>query len=263
LSYQVSPSSVAGFRGAFAFLEFPDSSQNTQFGPLYNTRTYLGEAFFHHRISPRQWVGVTFRTQKFHIQGSSIGNTDTSSLLFYYSLEASRSVTVSCFAGPEHYSTPQIPGGEISIGFFPSHQWTSAEGVTLDWKRERTSVTGEFSRQLSNGGGYSSAVVLTTANAFLRQRLGARREASFGVGYSANEILQPAYNAHGLYGSFTFQQTLGSGLFLRVGYSRQEQQLPNRRGIAAANTSWISVSYTFSHPIGGGTSTKPAGRLFF
>lgn len=247
LNYQFSPSSVAGVRGTYSILDYPGSSQNAQFGPLFNSRTYSGEAFYNYRVSAKQWVGATLRAQKFETQ-PSIANTDTGSLLLYYGVNATPNVTLSFFAGPEY--TPRISNIATTGGSFRGHLWSSAEGATFNWQGERTSVAAGFSRQLSGGGGLSSAVTLQTASARLRRQLGSRQEVEFGFAYAENDPLESGHSFHGFSGLFQFQQRLVKNLFVRVGYTREQQELPNSQSTATANLSWVSVSYDFSHPFG-------------
>lgn len=248
LSYQLSANSTVGIRGTFAILDYPGSSPNAQFRFLYPTQTYLVEAFYNHKMSPRQWVGVGLRAQRFN---TSVVITDTKSLLLYYSAQTARNLTVSFFAGLESYS----------LGLVQGQQWTSAEGATLSWQRERTSVVAAFSRQVSDGAGLYPAVILQSANASLRRQLSRGLEAILGFTYGGNDPLQAGNSFHGVSGFCQLQQRLGGNFLLRLGYARQQQQLPGVRTSATANISSVSVSYSFSHVFGTGASTKPAGRL--
>jgi hypothetical protein len=258
MSYRPSPSSTVGLRGTFSILDYPGSSQNAEFGPLYDTQTYLVEAFYNYQMSPKQWVGVALRTQRFD---TSVATTDTATLLFHYSVKTAPDVTLSFFAGPEYYNTPRISDSAATIGTFQGHQWTSAEGVTLSWQRERTSVAATYSRQLSDGGGLYSAVTLELANASLRRQLGRGLEVQLGFTYTSNDPLSSGSNYRGISSLCEFRQSFGRSFLFRVGYAHQRQEWPGSRSLANANLAWISVSYSFSHYFGSGASTKPAGRL--
>jgi hypothetical protein len=258
LSYMPSSSSMVGLRGTFSILDYPGSPQNAEFGPLYDTQTYVVEAFYNYQMSPKQWVGVALRTQRFD---TSVTTTDTATLLFFYSLKIAPDVTLSFFAGPEYYSTPRISDSAATIGLFQRHQWTSAEGVTLSWQRERTSVATTYSRQLSDGGGLNSAVTLELANASLRRQLGRGVEVQLGFTYASNAPLASGRSYRGISSLCEFQQSFGRSFLFRVGYAHQRQEWPGSGSLATANLAWISVSYSFSHYFGSGTSTKPAGRL--
>jgi hypothetical protein len=263
LSYELSPSSSVGLRGGFSILEYPGSSPNAEFGSLYDTQTYLAEVFYNRHVSSSQWVGVTLRTQRFD---TSIANTETDSLLLYYSLKISPNINLSFFAGPEYYDTRVSSDNVAPTGLFQGHQWTSAEGATVSWQSERTSVAATYSRQLSDGGGLYQAVILESASASLRHQWGRGLELKLAFTYAANDPLlsspvESGYNLHGVSGLCELQERFNRNFLLRVGYARQRQEWPGSQGAATANLSWVSVSYSFSHLLGTGSSTKPAGRL--
>jgi len=262
-SYQFSANSLAGVRGVFSILDFPNSSQNAQFGPLYNTQTYLAEAFFNHQVSTEQWLGVSLRVQHFN-QQPSISSTDTASLLLYYSVAPAPTITLSFFGGPEYYNTSFNSEIATADGLSQHPQWSPAVGATFNWRGKNTSLTAGYSRQLSDGGGLPSAVILQQVNGSLRWQLGRRQELDFDAAYAFNESVQPGYNFHSQISSVAFQRTLRPGLLLGVGCAHQRQDVPSNHSVVDVNTSWVYVSYGFSHPLGSGgskASTKPAGRF--
>jgi len=246
LSDQVGPNSVAGLRGSYSFLDYPGSSENTGYGQLYDTQTYLGEAFYNHRLSPGEWVGVTLRTQKFDTQLSS---SDTDSLLLYYSVEPARNITLSVFGGPEYAYTPWISQSANAPGEFTGHLWTPAYGATFHWQGENTSVVAGYSHQLSDGGGLSTAVILQGANVSLRSQLTSRLQLNLDFEYSVNNPLGSGHSYNSFSGLVEFQQRLTKNLSARVGYARQRQELPLTLAVANANLVWISVSYQILRPL--------------
>jgi hypothetical protein len=263
LSYHFSANNTIGIRGGAYILDYPDASSNVQSATLYDTQSYLVEGFYNHQISSSQWVGASLRTQRFDT-ASVI--TDASSLLLYYSVEPVKNLMVSFFGGPEYYSTPRLSDSPAFPGGVQTHQWTSAEGATVAWQRERTSLVATFSRQLSDGAGLTPAVTLQAASVSLRRELRRGLEAQFGITYGVDDPLSsdsvfPGYRFHSAYGRCELRQSVGDSLLLLLGYARQEQQWPGAQGSGVANISWFSVSYRFSHLFGTGTSTKPAGRL--
>jgi hypothetical protein len=247
LSYQLTPYSTIGVRGSFSILDYPGSPQNTQIGTLYDTNGYLGEVFYNRRISWRQWIGVSFRAQKFD---TAISSTDTATVLLYYSVKVAQNATLSLFAGPEYYNSPQILAVTNLTGLYQGHQWTSAEGATLSWQRDRTSIALTFSRQLSDGGGLYPAVTLTLANATMRRQLSKNLEAKVGFTYSSNDPLALGNSYHGTSALFELQQRFGRGFMLRAGYAHEQQQWPNIPNLANANITWVSFSYGFSRVLG-------------
>lgn len=249
LNYQFSPRSIVGVRGTYSILDYPGSSKNSQFGPLYNTRTYSGEAFYNHQVSAKQWVGVTLRTQKFEIQ--AFPGTKVDSCLLFYALNVTPSVTLSVFSGPERFDAPRISDITNPLRSIRDRQWTPAEGATFTWQGVHTSVLAAFSRQTSDGGGLSSAVTAKTASVQLRRQLDSRRELSFGFAYASNDPLELRQSSRGGFsGLFQFQQRLAKSFIARVGYTRNQQDSLAGLGTPAANLLWVSVSYDFSRPLG-------------
>jgi hypothetical protein len=249
LNYQFGPKSIVGVRGAYSIMDFPGSSKDLQFGSLYNSRTYSGEAFYNHQVSAKQWVGVTLRTQKLETQ--PFPGTKVDSCLLFYALNVTPSVTLSFFSGPERFDTPWISGVTNPVRSIRDRQWTPAEGATFNWQGRQTSVLAVFSRQIGDGGGLFSAVTASTAKVQLRRQLDGSREMSFGFAYATNDPLESRQSSpRGFSALFQFQQRLGKSFIARVGYTRNQQDNLNGLGTATANLLWVSVSYDFSRPLG-------------
>jgi hypothetical protein len=137
LNYQFGPRSIAGARGAYSILDFPDSSKNLQFGSLYNNTTYSAEAFYNYQMSAKQWVGVTLRTQKFQTQ--PFPGTKTDSCLLFYALNVTPSLTLSFFAGPERFRGGLRRRERLSLG-------TAATRVCLPSSLDKSAMAGGFCR---------------------------------------------------------------------------------------------------------------------
>jgi hypothetical protein len=249
LSYQFSPGSEAGVRGTYSLFDYPGSTTDSSFGPLYDSRTYSAEAFYNQRLSLRQWLGASLRVQHIDTQ-PSIGHTDTASMLLYYGLEFRPSMTLSFFAGPEYYDTPPVSGVTTNEALFYGHQWTPALGATFNWQGENTSFVAEYSRQVSDGGGLYSAVTLQQENASFRSQLTERQAVTVAVAHSENDPLGTGQKFNGLSASVSLEHLLTRSLSLRLGYARQRQELPSSQNTASTNLAWVSISYNFMHSFG-------------
>jgi hypothetical protein len=255
-SDQLGAHTVAGVRGIYSLLDYPSLSETSQFGTLYDSRSYTAEAFYDWQFTSRQWIGVTLRGQRFETV-PSIVRSDVGSLLAYYSLVASRSVTLTFFGGPEYVDTPTTSGlaalGLSGQGRF----WAPSEGATLNWQGHRTSVNLSFVRQLNGGGGLATPVTLQTEGGSLRQLLSHHgSEVQFGVESSKSiPLFTQASTSQVTFNGFTamgvFQQTFAKSFQTQAGYSWQRQDL-----LSGATSSveydrvWFSVSYNFVRPIG-------------
>jgi len=250
LTDQVGPHSVVGVRGTYWLLDYPRSAESGEFGTLYNTRAYLAEAFYDWRFAAKQWLGVTVRGQRFDTL-PAIATTDVGSLFVYYSVVPTPTVTLTLFGGPEYSDTPQTTAltalGLNGMGRF----WTGGEGATLNWEASRTSANLSFVRQLNDGGGLASAVILQTVSAKLRQKLSNHQnEVQFGVADSKNDPVLSGASFEGLSAFALLQQRLGRSFMMQGGYSWQRQDLPGAGTSADANRVWFSVSYDFVRPLG-------------
>lgn len=249
LSHQFSPDSQAGVRGTYSLFNYPGSSTDSTSGPLYDSRTYSGEAFYNQRLSLQQWLGVSLRVQQIATE-PSVGHTDTASLLLYYGIQLRPSMTLSFFAGPEYYDTPPVPAATTNEALFYGHQWTPALGATFNWQGENTSFVAEYSRQVSDGGGLYSAVTLQQENASFRSQLTERQAVTLAFAYSQNDPLGAGQSFNGLSASVSLEHLLTRSLALRLGYARQRQEFPSNQNTASTNLAWVSISYNFIHAFG-------------
>jgi hypothetical protein len=251
LNDQVSPRSIVGARGVYTRQDFPRSSQNSQFGPLYNSQTYLGEAFYNYQLSAKEWVGVTLRRQRFDTQSLPSG-TRTDSFLLFYALNLSPNLTLAFFAGPERFNAGRISDVSTTAGLVRNEQWTAAEGATFTWRGVKTSVLAEFSRQISDGGGLSSAAITQIVYAQVRRQFDSRRELSAGISYAKNDplLVEAGESLRGLSARLEFQQRLTKNVSGQIGYGRERQDRLSGTGAESANLFWVSISYNFLRPLG-------------
>jgi hypothetical protein len=248
-STQFNPTDTAGVRGTFSILDYPGSSQNTQFGTLYNTQSYSGEMFYNHQKSFGQWVGASLRVQRFDTE-PSIATTDAVSLLFYYAIAPRPGVEVSLFAGPEYYDNAVHSPIAIANGEFQGHQWTPAAGATVTWHGDNTSAEAGFSRQVSDGGGLYSAVTLQQFNASVKCQLTERQAIYFVFTQSTNQPIGTGHGYDGLSAQVQLEHLVRKNLILRLAYARQRQDTLSSMGAVSANLAWVSLSYNLSRPIG-------------
>jgi len=254
LTDQAGLNTVIGVRGTYGLLDYPESSQSTQFGTLYDTRTYSAEAFYNWKFSAKQWLGVTARGQRFETL-PSLFTTDVGGLLLYYSYTAGPRLTVTLFGGPEYAGTSQTASAPAAQSGAHGSLWGSSEGATLDWAGARTSASLTFSRQLNDGGGLAAPVNLQTVSATLRRSLSAyRNEIQLGVSDSTNSPLPqaslPAASFRGLSTSVALQQRLAGGFIVRTGYTWLRQDVPTTGSSSSANNVWFSLAWDFMHPLG-------------
>jgi hypothetical protein len=256
VSDQVGPNSVAGVRGTYWLLDYPNqnsqTSQASPLGTLFDTRAYSAEAFYDWHFASSQWMGVTLRGEQFHTI-PAIAKTNVGSVILYYSVKVAPAVTLSFFGGPEYSDTPPTAAA-IALGFDGAGRfWSSSGGATLAWGGLRTSADASFSRQLNDGGGLAVPVTLQTATVRLRRQLSTHHnEVQIGLAASQNIPVLTGPTIDGFTAFALYQQRFTRNFVTQFGYSWQWQQQDLTTGglSSDANRVWFSLTYDFSHAIG-------------
>ena len=182
-SYQFSPGSVVGFGGTYYFLNFSDASGGAQ---LQNTRMLRGMAFYNHRISHRNWLGLNYSAESLTFSPSS-DNTFVHSIQGTLTVLSSHKMTLTAFGGVQ-FSNTQTEFLFIPISY---NQITPTEGANFAWNGLRTSATSTFSHKVSDGGGVLAAVQSTMAQGSVRRQLFRRTGIACNFTYSSNNPLTP------------------------------------------------------------------------
>lgn len=252
LTYQFSLNGMVGLSGAFTNLHYPDPSQVPG---LYDSSSKGGSAFYNHRLSKKNYLGVTYQYQDLlaYPQGFQ-AETQTDSVLFFYTAYLKPTFTLSFFGGPEYSNTQE---NTTSL-----RSWSPALGASLAWQGRETSLAIGYSRMIAPGGGLIGAVHQNAYNASIRRQL--TRKLSVGVqgSYATNRLLEPALlsflgvsdsGGHTVTGTVSLQRQIGERFGLGMGYTRLQQSYSNIAAISAApntNREWISISYQFARPLG-------------
>jgi len=248
LSRQFSANGIGGLRATQSYLWYPNAATSTISGTLYGGETYSAEAFYNHRFSSRQWVGVTLRGQRFDTDHSE-GRTDAASALFLYGINIKPKMSLSLFGGPE-LSVISIQGIPASDLPFPQRTWSPAAGAVFSWQGQRTGATASFVHQISNGEGLSSAVTVNGANAALTRQLSPRWGAELGFTYAQNEPIVTSPTIRFYSGRLQFTSYITNNITVSGGYARDDDTSSDSRARASADRVWISFSYSFSRPLG-------------
>jgi hypothetical protein len=136
-----------------------------------------------------------------------------------------------------------------------------AGGAEAGWRDEHTSVSGGYSRTISDGGGLLGAVRLENVHGSLRRQLTPGWAAAVNAGYGRNEALTvPASSIHVTSAGFTLERNVGKSLGLRMGYAHDFQQQfgvpgptpasPPETFDASRNRVFVTLSYQWAKPLG-------------
>jgi len=248
IEYQFSANAMVGAGGTFSNLHYPNPAQVPG---LSDQSSKGGSAFYTARLSGRHYIGLTYQYQMLLASPNQIQNeTQTHSVLLFYTVYLQPTLSISFFGGPQHSDTEQK-------GLPPSRSWSPSTGVSAGWQGKRSSLAVTYSRTITDGGGLPGAVHAYTASAALRQQFTRNWSAGLGASYSNNKVLDslisPNIGGHSISGNVTLQYALGQHLSVGVGYMRLHQSYSNIPAISTTpnrNQASVSLSYQFRRPLG-------------
>jgi hypothetical protein len=255
LSYQMAANGMVGASGTFTNLHYSNSGQVSG---LADSSTQGASVFYSLRASRLHYFGVTYQYQRLVSSSPSEGQseTQTDAILFYYTLYPTSTLSISAFGGPQHSNTVQTALGGLSLP--PSVAWNPSIGGSVSWQGQLTNAAFSFSHAISGGGGLSGAVHSDSANLSLRRQITRTLNASLSGAYAQNNVLgSPLFggsnDGHTISGTGSLSKQLGEHLNLQLGYTRLHQDYSNVAVLSATpttNREFVSVSYTFSRPLG-------------
>jgi hypothetical protein len=261
INYQFGAGSTVGASGTFYDSHYYDVPNSAS---LQDTRTVGMQGFYTHRLTPKNWTGVTYRFQRLTFQPVP-DQVVTHSVLLFHTIYLQPRMQLSFFAGPQysdvdsHTVSTMITLPFVYLVSVPtsSKRWSASGGASYSWQGEHTSARVEISRSVSDGGGLLSVVQLSSARGSLRRQLTRSWSVAFGAGYAKSEALGTSFSSadslNSTTGSIAMERSLGANLGLQMGYSRDYQQ---QYASASAenemnhNRGWVSISYDFSRPLG-------------
>jgi len=249
LSYQFTLNDMIGGSGTFSNLHYPDPAEVPG---LFDSSSQAGLAFYSHRFSKTNYVGVTYQYQRllgYPTEGES--ETQTQAAMFFYTVYPTKRFSISLFGGPQYSDTIQI------APLSPLRQWTPAGGASLGWQGRLNTVAISYLHIISGGGGLGGAVQMDSANASIRQLITKTLSTTVGGGYAENDILGTTLagltSGHSISGTASLQQMIAQHIVVQLGYTRLHQSYSNVAVLSSnpdTNREFISVSYQFARPLG-------------
>lgn len=251
LGYQFSAEDALGFSGGYSFTNFSDAPASTL---LLDNRSSQAAGFYTHRLTPRNWVGISYRFQRLTF-GEGSGETNTHSVLLFHTFTLPSKLSISLFGGPEY--TDSIPSTLTSpISGFVT-QWSPSGGASVNFTGTKTAISVSFTHRTSDGAGYQGAVEATTIDAGLRRRLGPRWTVAAGGGYAKNDSITVVTGVppsiRSAFINTGLERKFGEHLTVHAGYSHeflkgQDIAFPDQ--VQHRNRVIFSLSYAFSRPLG-------------
>jgi hypothetical protein len=255
VTYQFAANGMVGASGTFTNLHYPNQAEVPG---LFDSASQGGSAFYSLRISKEHYVGVTYQCQRllsYPTQGQN--ETQTQSVLFFYTFYPSKRFTVSFYGGPQYANVgPQL----FNSGLTPApgfKSWNPQVGGSLGWQGRQANVAVSYAHTVSSGGGLIGAVKMDSATASLRQQITRNLTGTIAGGYTQNDLLGSVRlsgtNGHTISGTASLQQQFGQHIALQLGYTRLRQDYSGVAILAASpntNREFVSISYHFSRPLG-------------
>jgi hypothetical protein len=254
LAYQFSRDSMVGAGATYYFVNYGTPYTNTEGSAfLIDSRSLSADGFYAHRLANRNWLGVTYGFQRLNFDGGS--RTDVQRVLLFYSLPIRAHMDLSFWAGPERHVT--YFGGTSPVTTGRESRWSNAAGAEFGWQGQRASLRAAYTRGISDGGGLTQSVRLQQGSAEARYKLAARWTGSVGVGYAVNDPLSSALlqvtKIQVLSANAGLGYQITNNLVLGMQYGRDRQEYPDAVpaiGVANRNRAMVSLSYSFTRPLG-------------
>jgi hypothetical protein len=255
ITYQFAANGMVGASGTFTNLHYPNQAEVPG---LFGSSSQAGSVFYSFRISKEHYIGVTYQYQRllsYPTQGQN--ETQTQSVLLFYTLYLSKEFTISAYGGPQYANVgPQFLGTVLTPapGF---KSWNPQVGGSLSWQGRLTNVAVSYSHTISSGGGLIGAVKMDSATASIKQQMKRNLGGSITGGYAQNDVLGSVLsgntNGHTISGTASLQRQVGEHINVQLGYTRLRQDYSGVAVLAATpntNREFVSISYRFSRPLG-------------
>ena len=252
LGYQFSANDAVGVSGTYFLANYRDVPAGQQ---LFDTRSAQAAGFYTHRVTARNWAGVSYRFERLTFTEGS-GETLIHSFLLFDTITLPGKVSISLFAGPESVDvTSALIGTGVTS---PTGKvWSVSGGAGFNWTGPHTSLFGDFVRRTNDGGGLQGPTRSTSVNGGVREKVGRYWTLSATGSYGKNNSLieGPSIPTSVKFTSLggSIERKIHESLALLAGYSHEIQKgqdfaLPDEN--AHRNRVWFSISYSFARPLG-------------
>jgi hypothetical protein len=255
IAAQFAANGMVGASGTFTNLHYPNQAEVPG---LYDSSSQGGSAFYSHRVSKMHYFGVTYQYQRLMSYPTAGQNeTQTQSVLLFYTLYPSSRLTFSVYGGPQYANVGPQFSSSLSTPTSASKSWNPQAGGSLSWQGRLSNVAVSYSHMISGGGGLIGAVKLDNATATVRQQMKRNLSGTIAAGYAQNDVLGSillgSSNGHTISGTASLQQQFGERITVQLGYTRLRQDYSGVAVLATTpntNREFVSISYRFSRPLG-------------
>jgi hypothetical protein len=199
LTYQLSQHSAVGTSGSFSLQQFNNAVTNTgSSGSLIDTTAGTGRAFYLRQISAHQTIGSEYQLLDLRFDSGAARTLDQALFLFD-SFSLAKNMTLSLYAGPDRTHTHNViiqsPNFAAVIVPVIADQWSVSGGLVFSWQGKHTAFRLSGDRGVSDGGGWTGAVRLTTASMELVRGLNKHWSSTLELTYSDGRTIALPANA--------------------------------------------------------------------
>lgn len=233
------------------------SNSNLVTVPFYNLVSYAGRASYNHQFSPQLTLGVGYNYNSLDF-GHGVQRTGAQTLLLSAQYTIRPHMVVSVWVGPEYSSTKNVVGipvfGFVFYQTTHSSLWSPAGGATFGWQGLRNSFRADFSRQVSDGGGFLPTTLMYRISGTYRRRLARRWDGQLGVTYWNNKsitISNRRFSYTMVDAGVSYEVTRSVLALMEYSYASETQQNITL-GAPSYNDNRVqfTVQYAWHHPLG-------------
>jgi hypothetical protein len=249
--YRLDARSDISFAGNYNLNRFDETS-----GPsLRDTDVVNGMASYKHAFSARTKAGITYDATK--ITASSGVSVLSQRILLTDDITISPTIAVSLFGGPDYIANHfNLAAGGVVVPVTDS-KWSWSAGGTFRWVHSAYTTSASVVHQVSDGGGLSTPVQVTSFTFSGGRRFARRYSASLNAAYTLNDRLVASTatlpSAHYGFVGASLNRDFSRNWSISLSYDRME----TLRGEGVVSSNWIGrdrvtigINYNFSHPLG-------------
>jgi hypothetical protein len=257
LDYQYGRNGLIGGSGSYSIFHYPNLNQEPG---LYNSSSEGGSGFYSRRLTPRQFLGASYRYSTSTTDGvstpttsgvSTSTNSQTGSVI--YTAFIAHQYTISISGGPEYSTTTTT-----FPGFAPVHTWSPSGNASLAWQRTHLGAALTYSRAETSGQGLLGTYRADSATATFHWQMRPKWTSAVTASYanikdSTPTIAFTSPNGHTIFGSTSLQYKISEHMTAIAEYDRLHESYGNIPAIAAnpdIDRVSISLNYQFTRPLG-------------
>jgi hypothetical protein len=254
LTDQSGENGLFGIAAQYGQLDYPDA---TTVPGLYNSTSWNGSAFASQRLSARQYLGGEVQHARIvsFLKAGTDNAVQRDNIFGFYTIYLRNSVrsslSLSITGGPEHYNVSQAPEPVLE-------RWVPSVTVAVGWQDHLSTLSTNYTHNVTAGGGLPGAYTADTVQAFFRRQLTPTWHLDFSGLYSRNNNLTPTYQysepgGHTYAASAVAEHALSRNLKFQFGYDWMDESYAGIGALARlpnSNREYGSISYQLTRPLG-------------